>query len=114
MITAITTGTLAVFVAATVVAGAAQGVAISAATRGLLHGSALADRAPIFSVIYSLYYRGATVPALIAGQLSHTFTLPQITFGYGALALLGTLVTVIAVRDPLLDAAEDSRHSEQS
>ncbi len=100
IITAITTGTLALFVAATIVAGAAQGIAISAATRGLLHGSTLADRAPTFSVIYLLSYSGATIPALIAGQLSTTFSLPQIALGYGGLALVATLFTVIAARNP--------------
>ena len=50
IIAAISTGTLPLFIAATIVAGAGQGIAISAATRGLLHGSTLADRAPIFSV----------------------------------------------------------------
>jgi hypothetical protein len=44
IITAIATGTLALFIAVTIVAGASQGIAISAATRGLLHGSTLADR----------------------------------------------------------------------
>jgi hypothetical protein len=39
VITAIATGTLALFIGATIVAGASQGNAISAATRGLLHGS---------------------------------------------------------------------------
>jgi MFS family permease len=37
IITAIATGTLALFIGATIVAGASQGIAISAATRGLLH-----------------------------------------------------------------------------
>jgi MFS family permease len=96
IITAITTGTLALFIVATVVAGAAQGIAISAATRGLLHGSTLADRAPIFSVIYLLCYSGATIPALIAGQLSNTFSLPQIALGYGGLSLVATVFTVLA------------------
>ncbi|MEV0186077.1 MFS transporter [Streptomyces sp. NPDC050625] len=100
VITAITTGILALFIAATVVAGAGQGIAISAATRGLLHGSTLADRAPTFSVIYLLSYSGATIPALIAGQLTHTFSLPQISLGYGGLALVSTLFTVLGARNP--------------
>ncbi|MHA6616696.1 MFS transporter [Pseudonocardia sp. DLS-67] len=104
IIAAIATGALALFFAATIVAGASQGIAISAATRGLLHGSTLADRAPIFSVIYLLSYSGATVPALIAGQLSNTFSLPQIALGYGALALIATLFTVIATHNPRTDA----------
>jgi MFS family permease len=103
VITAIATGTLVLFIAATIIAGASQGIAISAATRGLLHGSTLADRAPIFSAIYLLSYSGATIPALIAGQLSNTFSLPQIALGYGALALVATLFTVLAARNPQTD-----------
>lgn len=100
IITAIATGTLVLFITATIVAGASQGIAISAATRGLLHGSTLAGRAPIFSAIYLLCYSGATIPALIAGQLSNTFSLPQIVLGYGGLALVATLFTVLAARNP--------------
>jgi MFS family permease len=103
IITAITTGALPLFIAATIVAGAAQGIAISAATRGLLHGSTLADRAPIFAVIYLLSYSGATIPSLISAQLSNVFSLPQIAFGYGALALLATLFTVTTARNPQTD-----------
>jgi MFS family permease len=103
VITAIATGTLVLFIAATIVAGASQGIAISAATRGLLHGSTLADRAPIFSAVYLLCYSAATFPSLLAGQLSNTFSLPQIALGYGALVLLATLFTVAAARNPLAD-----------
>jgi MFS family permease len=100
VITAVTIDTLALFIVATIVAGAGQGIAISAATRGLLHGSSLAHRSPIFSVIYLLSYSGATIPALIAGHLTSTFSLPQIALGYGGLALAATLVTVLAARNP--------------
>ncbi|WP_344210640.1 MFS transporter [Kribbella sancticallisti] len=71
-----------------------------AATRGLLHGSTVADRAPIFSVIYLICYSAAAFPSLVSGQLSKTFSLPQIALGYGGLALVATLFTVLAVRDP--------------
>jgi MFS family permease len=114
IITAIATGTLALFIAATIVAGASQGIAISAATRGLLHGSTLADRAPIFSAIYLLCYSAATFPSLISGQLSNTFSLPQIALGYGALALLATLFTVVAARNPRTDTTGNSQLGEQS
>ncbi|MFJ9729534.1 MFS transporter [Streptomyces sp. NPDC101209] len=100
IITAISTGTLILFIAATIVAGVSQGIAISGATRGLLHGSTPADRAPTFSAIYLLSYSGATIPALIAGQLSNIFSLPQIALGYGGLALLATLFTVFNAREP--------------
>jgi MFS family permease len=114
MITAIATGTLTPFITATIVAGAGQGIAISAATRGLLHGSTLADRAPIFSVIYLLSYSGATIPALIAGQLSHTFSLPQIALGYGALALVAALFTIIAAHNPHTDATRATSLGDRS
>src|SRR5215475_9847049 len=104
IITAINAGTLALFIIATIVAGAGQGIAISAATRGLLHGSTLADRAPIFSAIYLVCYSGATFPSLISGKLSNTFSLPQIAFGYGVLALGATLFTVLGARNPHADA----------
>ena len=105
IITAITTGTLSLFIAATIVAGAGQGVAISAATRGLLHGSTLVDRAPIFSAIYLLCYCGATFLSLISGELSNSFSLPQIAFGYGGLALVATLFTLISARNPHTETA---------
>jgi MFS family permease len=81
--TAIAAGTLVLFIIATIVAGAGQGIAISAATRGLLHGSTLAARAPIFSAIYLLCYSGAAFPSLISGQLSNALSLPRIVLGYG-------------------------------
>jgi MFS family permease len=112
IITAIATGTLVLFIAATIVAGTSQGIAISAATRGLLHGSTLADRAPIFSAIYLLCYSAAAFPSLLAGQLSGTFSLPQIALGYGALALLATLFTVVAARSPLSDTTGNSQLGE--
>ena len=100
IITAIATGTLVLFIAATVVGGAGQGIAISAATRGLLYGSTLSDRAPIFAVVYLLSYSGATVPSLISARLSGIFSVPHISLGYGGLALIATLFTVFAARNP--------------
>jgi hypothetical protein len=114
LITAITTGALPLFVAATIVAGAAQGIAISAATRGLLYGSTLADRAPIFAVVYLLSYSGATIPSLISAQLSNVFSLPHIALGYGGLALIATLFTVLAARNPHTDTTGNNQHGEQS
>ncbi|WP_406177349.1 MFS transporter [Streptomyces sp. NBC_00996] len=103
IVAAIAISTLALFIAATVVAGAGQGIAISAATRGLLYGSTLADRAPTFSAIYLLCYSGAAFPSLISGQLSNAFSLPQIALGYGGLAIVATLFTVLAERNPHTD-----------
>jgi hypothetical protein len=101
--TAIAAGTLVLFIIATIVGGAGQGIAISAATRGLLHGSTLAERAPIFSAIYLICYSGAAFPSLISGQLSNAFSLPQIVLGYGGLAIVATLLTVLGARNPHTD-----------
>jgi MFS family permease len=106
IITAIAAGTLVLFIIATLVAGAGQGIAISAATGGLLNGSTLADRAPIFSAIYLLCYSGATFPSFIAGQLSNRFSLPQIAVGYGVLALVATLFTVLRTRNQHADSTK--------
>ena len=108
IITAIAAGTLVLFIIATIVAGAGQGIALSAATRGLLHGSALADRPPIFSAIYLLCYSGAALPILISGRLSNTFSLPQIALGYGGLAIVATLFTVLGARNPHTDTTGNS------
>jgi MFS family permease len=102
--TAIAAGTLVLFIIATIVAGAGQGIAISAATRGLLHGSTLAERVPIFSAIYLLCYSGAAFPSLI----SSAFSLPQIALGYGGLAVVATLFTVLGASNPHPDTTGNS------
>src|SRR5262249_32888125 len=111
-------GTLVLFIIATIVAGAGQGVAISAATRGLLPGSTLAERAPIFTAIYLVCYSGAAFPSLISGQLSNTFSLPQIVLGYGGLAIVATLLTVLGARNPhdgtTGNSTRDSPHGTRS
>ena len=106
IITAVVAGALVLFIAATIVAGAGQGIAISTTTRGLLHGSSAADRAPIFSVIYLTCYSAAAFPSLVAGQLSNTFSLTQLTLGYGALVLVASLITVVAARNPAMTSEQ--------
>lgn len=43
------------------------------------------------------------------GQLSNTFSLPQIAFGYGALALVATVYTVLGARNPHLGTTGSCR-----
>ncbi|WP_434316023.1 hypothetical protein [Leifsonia sp. P73] len=100
IITANTTRALPLFIIATVIAGVGQGVAISSATHGLLFGSNLADRAPIFAVIFLMSYGGATVPSLIAGQLSSIVSIPLIAIGYAVFALIGTVITLLGAQNP--------------
>lgn len=101
--TSIATDTLALFIAASVLGGVGQGIAISSTIRGLLHGSILADRAPIFATVYLLDYGGAAIISLVAGQLSNAFSLPQIAFAYGGLAVIATLFTVLGAQNPHTD-----------
>jgi hypothetical protein len=46
------------------------------------------------------------------GQLSNAFSLPQIALGYGGLALVATLFTVIAARNPDTDTTRNIQHGE--
>jgi sugar phosphate permease len=114
IITALTIGALPLFMIATIVAGIAQGISISAAIRGLLYGSAPSERAPIFAVVYILSYMSATIPSLISAQLSHVYSLLQIAIGYGALALIAALVTVIAARNPHTEPNESPERGQGS
>ncbi|QGN33234.1 MFS transporter [Microlunatus sp. Gsoil 973] len=100
IVASIAADTLALFIAASVIGGVGQGIAISSAIRGLLHGSVPADRAPIFATVYLLDYGGAAIISLVAGQLSNTFSLPQIAFAYGGLAVIATVFTVLAAKNP--------------
>lgn len=87
---------LPVFVVATMIAGTGQGIAVSAATRALLQGTTVIDRAPIFSAIYLLSYGGAASASLVAAGLSGALSLPQIALGYGFLATLAALFTIVS------------------
>jgi hypothetical protein len=116
VITAIATGTLALFIAATVVASANQGVAnqgvaISAATRGLLHGAPwpTGHRSSVSST------SPATAPLPPQSHLrpaSSAFSQSQIALWHGALALIAPLFPVIAARNPRTDTTGNSQPSE--
>jgi MFS family permease len=93
-------GIVASFLVASAVAGAAQGTTFAASMRALLGGAGPADRAGILSAIYLISYSGAAVPGLIAGQLSRSVGLFDIALGYGALAAIACVVTLVAAREP--------------
>ena len=82
------------------VAGAGQGIAVSASIRGLLHGTRPVDRAPVLAALYLMCYTGAMVPSLISGQLSHVLPTLTLAFGYGVLALVTTGIAVAFARPP--------------
>ena len=103
IITSLSSGSLDLFLAASVTAGAGQGIAVSASIRGLLHASTVTDRSPLFAAIYVLSYSGAAIPSLVSGRMSDTFTLIQIAAGYGILGLLAVTTTILAARNPRED-----------
>jgi len=94
-------GNLGVFIVASVLAGTGQGIAVSAMIRGILHGSQVSDRGPIFGAIYLLSYCGAAIPSLISGQLSRVFTTFELACGYGALAVVATAFVLVFAKNPL-------------
>lgn len=60
-----------------------------------------------FVVIFATSYSGAAIPSFLAGQFSCVASLLEIAGGYGVLAVLATIVTLIAARNP--GRAEDER-----
>ena len=100
IVSAIGTGHLAVFFVATALAGAAQGVALSAMMQGLLRGVEPSERAPILTVVYLLSYTSATVPNLVAARVSTTVPLSHIAWGYAVLVLMTTVAIFVADRLP--------------
>jgi MFS family permease len=93
-------GAVVPFLVASAVAGAAQGATMTGSMRALLAETVPADRAGLLSAIYLISYSGAAIPSLIAGQLSHTLSLFTIAVGYGVLAALACIVTLVAARSP--------------
>lgn len=53
------------------------------------------ERAGLLALVYALSYTGAALPSLVAGQLSRSVSLLDITIGYGALCLCALVVVII-------------------
>ncbi|MFC7328265.1 MFS transporter [Marinactinospora rubrisoli] len=98
-------GAVLPFLAASVLAGASQGAAFAGSMRALLAGTGPAQRASVLSTTYIASYSGAAIPSFVAGQLSHTLDLGEISLGYGALAAVSCLVTLVAARNPRVGPA---------
>jgi MFS family permease len=93
-------GSIAPFLLASLVAGAAQGATFAGSLRSLLAETRPAERAGPLAVVYAISYCGAAIPALIAGQLARTLSLFHIALGYGALAAIACAVTSQPRRTP--------------
>jgi len=86
------------FIVASVVAGFGQGLIFAHTMRRLLPPTPAHETAGLLAVVYAISYLGAAIPALIAGQLSRLLPLIDITAGYGVLALLAVILTLVATR----------------
>ncbi len=100
IVASVNLGSLALFLVASAVAGAGQGIAISSTIRGFLHGSVITDRAGVFGGLYLIGYVGAALTSLVSGQMSRFFTSSQVTLGYAALGLLATAITLVRAVNP--------------
>ncbi len=88
-------GLLTEFLLASVFAGIAQGLVLTGSIGTMVTGLKAEERANVFSVIYASSYVGAAIPTLIAGRLSNHLNLLKIAYGYGMLALCGSVVVLV-------------------
>lgn len=93
-------GAIVPFIAASAVAGLAQGAASTAAIRGLLANAGAEERAGLLSTIYLISYSGAAIPAMLAGRFAGTFDLFDIAVGYAVLGWAASIIAIPAARNP--------------
>ncbi|NVC25512.1 MFS transporter [Kocuria salina] len=84
------------FLAASALAGIAQGAANAAGMRAVLGDAAPQDRAGLLATLYLISYAGAAAPGLVAGRLATTMAPDHIAIGYGALVLVASSIAVLA------------------
>lgn len=87
-------GSLVSFILATLLAGAANGVASTGAIRALLARTTPEERAGLLSSIYLISYSGAAIPGMVAGRVAASRPLFEIAVGYAALGLVGAIVAI--------------------
>ena len=92
-------GAVVPFIAASLVAGFAQGAASTCGIRALLATAQLEERAGLLATIYLIAYSAAAFPGIIAGQLTGRFDLLQIAMGYAALGVGASVVAILTARD---------------
>ncbi|MGU3438411.1 MFS transporter [Actinomycetes bacterium M1A6_2h] len=85
-------------IAFSLIAGAAQGVSFTGSVRTLLSRTSAAERAGLMSAVYLFSYCGAALPSLVSGRLSSSIALPDIAFGYAAIAVVAAAITLRTAR----------------
>lgn len=103
LIVAISAQSAVVFISAGVLGGIGMGIASSGSMRVLLPAAKPAERAGLLSAVYAISYTGAAIPSLIAGQLTRTIGLLDITIGYGILVAIACTITLISARNLTTD-----------
>lgn len=93
-------GEIPLFLVASLVTGIAQGAVLTGSIRGLLAHATMAERAGVFSVIFATSYCGAALSSFVAGQFAQQMPLLEVACGFGALAGLVCVITLIAARNP--------------
>jgi MFS family permease len=91
-------GQIGWFLAASGVAGIAQGAANAGGMRAILGDAAPPDRAGLLATIYLISYAGAAAPGLVAGRFATFMPPDQIAVGYGALVLVAAVVAISVAR----------------
>lgn len=89
---------IAPFFLASIGAALAGGFAFTGSMRTLLDKTSKEDRAGVLSTIFLISYSGAGFPNFVVGQLSGTFGLLDIAFGYCLLVGVVCIITLLAVR----------------
>jgi len=98
LLTALAAAATAPFLVASLVAGVAQGAAQTGGMRALLARTGPGDRAGVLSTVFLVSYSCAAVPSLVAGRLTESLSLVQISTGYGVLVLVGVVVVLLVAR----------------
>ena len=98
VLTALAAAATGPFLLASLAAGVAQGAAQTAGMRALLARTGPGDRAGVLSTVFLASYGCAAVPSLVAGRLTESLTLVQISTGYAALVVLGVAVVLLVAR----------------
>ena len=100
LLASLSAGSIVGFMLCGALAGTCQGITVTSAIRGLMHGVEPRDRASVLAAIYLTCYIGAMVPNLVIGQLTKVFTIPQVMTGFVALAAIAAVITWVWVRNP--------------
>lgn len=97
-------GHIAGFLITSAIAGAAQGAVVTGSVRSLMADVVKEERAGVLSVIFATSYTGAAIPTLIAGRLSKSLDLFELTLCYGVLIVIVCILTLLFAREPKHEA----------